>query len=104
MSPHREPPPFKEEKLTIERLTHRWRRPAFWVRHELKQAGIRLVPVRRKPADGARLSDVLAFEQQVREGLISSGIRPNPPKDQDFRVLAAPDEKQLHEQEKYRTT
>jgi hypothetical protein len=81
----------EEPKLTIERLSQRWRLPAYFVRYELKRAGIRLIQVPRKPVDGARLSDVLAFEQQVREGIISSGIRPNSPKDAPpLRVIPNP--------------
>jgi hypothetical protein len=78
----------EEPRLTIDRLSNRWRLPACFVRIELKRAGIKLVPIPRKPAQGAKLRDILDFEEQVRAGLIQSGIRPNPPKDAPvLRVL-----------------
>jgi hypothetical protein len=77
-----------------------WRRrvgrlPAGIVRFELKRAGIKLVPVPKKPSDGALLRDVLGFEEQVRAGIIPSGIRPNPPKDAPpLRVVENPKEQE----------
>jgi hypothetical protein len=83
--------PPEEPALTIERISARWRLPACFARIELKRAGIKLIKIPRKPIDGAKLSDVLAFEQQVREGLISSGIRPAAPKDAPpLRVIPHP--------------
>jgi hypothetical protein len=81
--------------LSIEQLRGRWRLPAGIVRHELKKAGIKLVPIPRRPADGALLRDVLDFEEQVRQGIISSGIRPSPPKGTaPFRVVPNPNEQE----------
>jgi hypothetical protein len=71
----------EEEALSIQALAIRWRLPAPIVRYELKRAGIKLTSLPRKPADGAFLRDVLALEEQVRAGIIASGIRLSPPKD-----------------------
>jgi hypothetical protein len=73
---------LEDPKLSIEQLRGRWRVPAGIVRFELKKAGIKLVPIPRKPVDGARLRDILDFEEQVKAGIISSGIRPNPSNDE----------------------
>jgi hypothetical protein len=79
------PQSLEEITLSIEQLRGRWRVPAGIVRYELKRAGIKLVPIPRKPADGVKLQDILDFEKQVRTGLIRSGIRPKdaPP----FRII-----------------
>jgi hypothetical protein len=83
--------PSEDPALTIERISARWRLPACFARIELKRAGIKLVKIPRKPADGAKLRDILDFEEQVRQGIISSGIRPNPPKDTPpLRVIPNP--------------
>jgi hypothetical protein len=69
--------------------------PACFARIELKRAGIKLVKIPRKPTDGALLRDVLDFEEQVRAGIISSGIRPGPPKDAPpLRVIPNPKEQE----------
>jgi hypothetical protein len=84
-----------EPRISIEQLRARWRLPAFIVRHELKRAGIKLVPVPRKPSQGALFRDVIALEEQVRQGIIQSGIRPNPPKDApSLRVMPDPKEQE----------
>jgi hypothetical protein len=56
----------EEPRLSLDRVAGRWRMPVAFARIELQKAGIELVYIERTPIKGARLSDILRYEDRLR--------------------------------------
>jgi hypothetical protein len=60
------PIPVEQQRISLERIARRWRRPVSHVRILLLQAGVPLINVPRSPTEGVKLTDLLAYEEELR--------------------------------------
>jgi hypothetical protein len=60
--------PLSERDISLHRIAARWRRPVWYVRHQLLMAGIPLRDVPQPPTEGVSGRDLLEFEQRLRQG------------------------------------
>ena len=62
------PIPHENRVLSLDQIARRWRTRVSIVRLRLLQAGVPLIDVQRAPTEGARLADLEAYEQSIRNG------------------------------------
>jgi hypothetical protein len=62
------PIPHESRVLSLEQIARRWRTRVSIARILLLRAGVPLVNVQRAPTEGARLSDLEAYEERIRNG------------------------------------
>jgi hypothetical protein len=62
------PIPHENQILSLDQIARRWRTRVSVARILLLRAGVPLIDVQRAPTEGARLSDLEAYEERIRNG------------------------------------
>jgi len=60
--------PIEERDISLYYVAARWKRPVWYVRHQLLMAGIPLRDVPQPSVEGVAGRDLLKFEQRLRQG------------------------------------
>jgi hypothetical protein len=60
--------PIAERDISLHYIAARWRKPVWFVRHQLLMAGVPLRDVPQPPVEGVSGKDLLEFEQRLRQG------------------------------------
>ena len=53
--------------MILKKVGARWRVPTWHARQRLEEAGIKIIPVPMPDEQGVRLSDLLLYEETIRE-------------------------------------
>jgi hypothetical protein len=61
------PKPPEEVLIDFQRIARRWDSHAIVVEEQLKRAGIPIIEIPQKPKLGCRFSDLLKFEEHLRQ-------------------------------------
>lgn len=62
-----EPVPVEHQALSFEQVSQRWKTRLSIARLKLKKAGVPIVFVSRQPVEGVRMTDLLKYEEEMRE-------------------------------------
>ena len=64
----------EEVLLDLQRIARRWDSHTIVVEEQLKRGGVEIIEIPQRPKRGCRLSDLLAFEERLRQGKTAKNV------------------------------